>query len=132
MIMAPPIFYLTMFENDRRVVSVSLGDIDFVKFLLFNPEQGDGATAGDMISDIKSKFYKYGYEAAIEFSSGGTFISAWILENEKYVSDIIILLKEEDSLIGLGLSGRLNGRAITDFASGIDYDDLKDLGNFSF
>ena len=57
-----------------------------------------------------------------------------MLENEEFVSDLMLLISEENNLVGLGLSGRLDGKSLAAFASDIDYDDLIGLSgdNFSF
>ena len=132
MIKVPPVLFLTMMQGGNGPDSLALGDIDFVKFLLFSPDQAPNSSSSDIMGSIREDFYRFGYETAVEFSSGGTFLSAWVLENKDYVSDIVILVKEGDGLVGLGLSGRLNGKAVASFASGIDYDSLRDMGNFTF
>ena len=134
MIKLPPGLFLNMLNTNDEIDTEEIGNVEYVKLLMFDESNSNSLTSKEMIDDIKSKFDKYGYEMAIEFYSGGTGISAYMLQDDEYVSDLLVLISEKNSLIGLGLSGKLDGSSILEFASDLDYNDLKGLssGSFSF
>lgn len=134
MIKLPPALFLKMIDNGSDIETGSLGNIDYVKLLMFDQQNSKSLTSKQLTGDIKDKFDKYGYELVIEFYNGGTGISAYMLQKEEFVSDLMLLISEENNLVGLGLSGRLDSKSLAAFASDIDYDDLIGLSgdNFSF
>jgi hypothetical protein len=82
-----------------------------------------------MYGKISGKLADYEYENLIGFNSGKVFISAYVLENVDYISDLMIVFRENESLACLGLSGRLKGEEIMQFASEIEYNRLRDFVN---
>ena len=134
MIKLPPGLFLNMIDKGTEVETKELGNIDYVKLLMFDEQNSKSLSSREIVGDIKEKFNKYGYDMAIEFYSSGTGISAYILEKEEYVSDLMLLISQENSLVGLGLSGRLDTKSIVKFASEVDFDDLQELstGSISF
>lgn len=135
MLKLPPAVFLGMVESETEQGDDQLGNVDFVKVLFFDETKASNRDAGDMLSEIKEKFDRYGYEMAIQFSSSGSDISAYLLENDGFVSDLMVIVNGDDGLIGLGLSGKLDGNALMKFASEVDYNDfdsLIDLDTFTF
>ncbi len=132
MIKLPPGLFLGMIEGETEVSSDDLGNVDYVKLMMFNEENSKKLTSKELSGRIREKFDKYGYELAIDFASGGTSISAYILENEDYVSDLMVLVSEKSNVITLGLSGKLDSESLMKFASEIDYDDLSSFSSGSF
>jgi hypothetical protein len=134
MLKLPPALFLKLIDTGTDAQTSGLGNIDYVKLLFFDQQKSSSITSKQLSRDIKEKFGKYGYEMAIEFSNGGTGISAYMLQKEDFVSDLMLLISEENNLVGLGLSGRLDSKSLMEFASEIDYKDLAGLssGNISF
>lgn len=129
MIKLPPRLFLGLVEGETGTSTDNLGSVDLVKLMIFDESASDKRSSRELAEELSAKFDKYGYELAIDFASGGTAISAYVLENEEYVSDLMIIINEKESLIGLGLSGKLDSQSLMKFASEIDYDDLKDLSS---
>lgn len=130
MLKLPPALFLGMIESESGLDEAAVGNIDFVKLLMFDESKATNRSSEDILKEIRDKFDKYGYEMAIQFSSSGNDISAYILDNEDYVSDLMIVINGDEGVVGLGLSGRLDGRALMNFASEVDYDDLSGLIDF--
>ncbi|GEM_PF-1069943 len=127
MIKLPPSLFLGMVGSETELNKDQLGNVDFVKLLVFDEAKAASRTSIDIVKEIRQKFDRFGYEMAIQFSSSGNDVSAYILENEDYVSDIMVLINSADGVLGLGISGKLDGKALMNFASEIDYDDLSDI-----
>jgi hypothetical protein len=135
MVKLPPSLFVGMLDSESNISDDQFGNIDFVKVLVFDETRAAGRLSADLLGEIRSKFDRFGYEMAIQFSSSGNDISAYMLENEDYVSDIMVLVKNHEGVIGLGISGRLDGQALMNFASEVDYDDMSefiDLGSLPF
>lgn len=127
MVKLPPALFLGMMDSEAEFRKEDLGNVDFVKLLVFDEAKAISRTSVEMISEIRQKFDKYGYEMAIQFSSSGNDISVYVLENEDFVSDLMVLINSGDGVLGLGISGRLDGQALMNFASEVDFDDLSDI-----
>jgi len=128
MLKLPPSLFMGIMDNEAGPGKEELGKVNLVKLMFFDENKAGGEREpGDIHNEIIRKFDRYGYEMALQFSSSGTNISAYMLENEEYVSDIMVVLNGDEGLIGLGLSGRLDGRALMDFALNMDYQELGDL-----
>lgn len=135
MIKLPPSLFIGMLDSEAVLNDEQLGNIEYVKLLVFDEAQAEGKLSSDIVSEIKGKFDKFGYDLAIQFSNSGNDISAYVLENEDYVSDLMLLVKSQEGVLGLGISGRLDGKALMNIASEIDYNDLSgiiDTGSFPF
>ncbi|HUS86524.1 MAG TPA: DUF4252 domain-containing protein [Bacteroidales bacterium] len=129
MIKLPPSLFLGMINSGtgKDVDSNEIGNVDFVKVMVFDQSEAGGKTTGELFGEISNKFSSFGYEMIIRINSGGSDISAYILEKDPFVSDLMLIIREDKSLTGIGLSGRLDSKAILNFASEIDFDDLKGL-----
>lgn len=127
MVKLPPALLLGMMDSESDFNREDLGNVDFVKLLVFDEAKAASRTSAEMLNEIRQKFDKYGYEVAIQFSSSGNDISAYVLENEDYVSDLMVLVNSGDGVFGLGISGRLDGKALMNFASEVDFDDLSGI-----
>lgn len=128
MVKLPPALFLGLIGmNSDNINKEEMGDIDLVKFLVYSQENNTADETDHMLQQITAKILDFEYENIIAFNSSDAFVSAYILENEDYVSDLMLLLRENNSLICLGLSGKLDGEAITNFASGIEYNKLRDF-----
>jgi len=127
MLKLPSGLFLGLIEGETEVATDDIGNVDYVKLLMFDQENSKKLTAELLAKKIREKFNKYGYELALDFASGGTSASAYILENKEYVSDLMVLVSEKSNIICLGLSGKLDSKSLMKFASEIDYDDLSSL-----
>jgi hypothetical protein len=123
----PPVLFLGLLGiGGDDIDSDSLGDINYVKLMVHSPEEeNDSGKKQDVFFRLKTAFSESEYENVGAYSSGSTFVSAYLLEDEDYVSDIMILIKEGSSLVCLGLSGKINGEAVLGFASELEYDKLR-------
>jgi len=127
MIKLPPGLFLGMLNSESGQDETELGNIDYVKLLVFDETRAMDRDSDDIISEIREKFDRFGYEMAIQFSNSGNDISAYLLENEDYVTDLMIVINSDEGVLGLGLSGKLDGGALMNFASEIDYSDLRGI-----
>lgn len=128
MVKLPPALFLGLvgMESDN-INKEEMGDIDLVKLLVYSRENNSVDDTDQMLQRITSKMRNFEYENILAFNSSDAFVTAYILDNEDYVSDLMLLLKENNSLICLGLSGKLNGKEIFKFATQIEYDKLRDF-----
>lgn len=130
MVKLPPALFLKLTAmDDGDMNSEKMGDINFVKMLIYSRENDTDSDRDNMFLRISGKLADYEYENIFGFNSGKAFLSAYILENEEYVSDLMILFRENESLVCLGLSGRLEGEEILKFASEIEYNKLRNFIN---
>jgi hypothetical protein len=127
MIKMPPALFLGMLNAGSETDNVELGNIDFIKLMVFDESKSTAKSSGDILKEIINKFDHYGYEMTIQFSSGGSDISAYLLDNGDFISDLMIVINGEDGLVGLGLSGNLDGKALMELASTVDYEELMGL-----
>lgn len=104
-----------------------LGHIEIVKLLIFDAAKSKSKTAGNITDEIYGKFSDFGYELVISVSSGGTNFAAYILDRGDFVSDMMAIISDKESVTGIGLSGRLDAGSIADFASEMDYARLKEI-----
>ena len=128
MVKLPPALFLGLvgMESDN-INKEEMGDIDLVKLLVYSRENNSEDDTDHMLQRITGKINDFEYENILGFNSSDAYVSAYILENEDYVSDLMLLLKENNSLVCLGLSGKLNGEEIFKFATKIEYDNLRDF-----
>lgn len=131
MIKLPPGLFLGMLSmGDGCDIDPSdIGDIDMVKVMIFDQNKAANRTSGELIDEIKGKFDKFGYEMIIQLNSSGSDISAYILENGEDVTDLMVLVNEGSTMIGMGLSGKLDARSIMKFASEVDYEQFRGFIN---
>jgi len=136
MIKLPPGLFLGLIEGETDAPTKDFGNVDFVKLMMFDESKTTKQSSRELASEMRDKFDKYGYELAVDYSSGGTSISAYMLEDKDIVSDLMILVSEKTNVIGLGISGKLDSESLLKFASEVDYSDLKGLSSsgldFSF
>lgn len=139
MIKLPPALLLGMIESEAKSQggpaggSVDdFGDIDFVKVMMFDEDAAGNRNTDGLVAELKERFDRYGFEMALSFSGNGAEVSAFMLEDKDgSVSDIMVLVRNNEGLLGLGLSGSLDGKALLTFASGIDTRNLQDLTSFN-
>jgi len=130
MVKLPPALFMKLIGMESTDVDAeAMGNIKLVKLLVYSRENDSDRERASLYEKISGKLADYNYENLIGFTSGKVFISVYILENEEYVSDLMILFRENESLACLGLSGRLKGEEIMQFASEIEYDRLRDFVN---
>ena len=128
MVKLPPALFMNLIGMEKSNIDTeAMGNIKLVKLLIYSRENDTENERADMYEKISGKLSDYKYENLIGFNSGKVFISAYILENEDYVSDLMIMFRENESLGCLGLSGRLKGEEIMQFASEIEYNRLRDF-----
>lgn len=125
----PPMLFLGLLGvSGDNVDSEKLGDIDYVKLMIHSPEEESRENVeSSVFTRLKTSFSESAYENVVGYSSGSTYVSAYLLEKEEYVSDLMILFKEGNSVVCLGLSGKINGDAIVGLASEIEYEKLRDF-----
>ncbi|MDT8400934.1 MAG: DUF4252 domain-containing protein [Bacteroidales bacterium] len=130
MVKLPPALFLKLTGmGGNESSSEDMGNVDLVKLLIYSRENDTESDRDHMYDRISGKLIDYQYENIFGFNSDQAFISAYILENDEYVSDLMILFRESESLACLGLSGRLNGEEILKFAAGIEYNKLRNFIN---
>lgn len=117
----------TLTDTSKNFSSKDIGDIDMVKLMLFDSSKSESQSAADFSGDIFSMFSDFGYEPLVTLSSGGTSMAAYVLEDKGYVSDLMVVIRENESVIGIGLTGKLNAESILSFASEVDYTRVNDL-----
>lgn len=128
MIKLPPVLFMKLIGMEEESIDPDkLGNVDLVKLMIYSREDANADDVDDMLGSLKEEFRSYQYENLLGFNSGGAFMTVYMLENEEYVSDVMILFKESNSLACLGLSGKLNGKEIFKFATEIEYNKLKDF-----
>ncbi|MDZ7738683.1 MAG: DUF4252 domain-containing protein [Bacteroidales bacterium] len=128
MVKLPPAMFMSLIGMDSNEIEKDeIGDINFVKLLVYSRENNDAAETDKMLQRLNGKMSEFEYENIMALNSGKTYVSAYILENEDYVSDFMLILKENDSLVCLGLSGKLDGRQLFKFATEIEYDKFQDF-----
>jgi len=128
MVKLPPALFLKLLDIERNNTrDEDLGDINMVKLLIYSRENDTEDDRKKMYGRIRDKLTDYEYENIFGFNSSTSYISAYILENEDYVTDLMIVFKEDNSLACLGLSGRINGEEVLKFASEMEYNKLRDF-----
>lgn len=128
MVKLPPAMFMGLIGMDSNEIEKDeIGDIDFVKLLVYSRENNEPGETDKMLQRLNGKMSEFEYENILGLNSGKTYASAYILENDEYVSDFMLILKENDSLICLGLSGKLDGRQLFKFATEIEYDKFQDF-----
>ncbi|MEE4215235.1 MAG: DUF4252 domain-containing protein [Bacteroidales bacterium] len=130
MVKLPPALFMNLIGMEKSNIDTeAMGNIKLVKLLIYSRENDTDSERADMYGKISGKLADYEYENLIGFNSGKVFISAYVLENVDYISDLMIVFRENESLACLGLSGRLKGDEIMQFASEIEYNRLRDFVN---
>ncbi len=128
MIKLPPDLFMGMIGMDKEDIDKDkIGDIDLVKLLVFSRENNTKDDTDHMLGRLTDKMNDFEYENILGFNSSDAYVSAYILDNEDYVSDLMLLLRGSNSLICLGLSGKLDGQEIFNFATQIEYRKLRDF-----
>lgn len=129
MIKLPPALFLGMLslEEQGDMDPSDIGDIDMVKIMIFDQNKATNRTSDELIDEIKRKFDRFGYEMIIQFKNSDADISAFILENDENVTDLMVLVNEGSTMIGMGLSGELDAGSIMNFASEVDYEQFRGL-----
>lgn len=128
MVKLPPAMFMGLIGMDSNDIEKDeIGDINFVKLLVYSRENNDPGETDKMLQRLNGKMRDFEYENILGLNSGKTYASAYILENDDYVSDFMLILKENDSLICLGLSGKLDGRQLFKFATEIEYDKFQNF-----
>lgn len=124
----PPLLFLGLLGiSSDETQTDQLGDIDYVKLLIYGKEGAEEADAQEVLSRLQENFDEFEYENVMGMTSSGTFISAYILNDEEYISDLMVIIKEDKSLVCLGLSGKLNGNEVFNFATELEYDKLRNF-----
>ena len=124
----PPALFMGLIGMEAEDIDKEkMGDIDLVKLLVYSRENSTDDDTNQILHRITGKMNDFEYENILGFNSSDAYVSAYILENEDYVSDLMLLLRQDNSLICLGLSGKLDGQAIFDFATQIEYKKLRDF-----
>jgi hypothetical protein len=103
-----------------------LGDIEIVKVLVFDQKSAKKMTLSEVSGIITAKLTGMGYEELLQVSASGIATTAFLLDNGQYISDLMVVITEGESIIGIGLSGRLDINTISKFASGFDYSIIKE------
>lgn len=128
MVKLPPALFMGLIGMEGEEINKEeMGDIELVKLLVYSRENASEEDTNHMLQRINGKINDFSYENIIGFNSGTTFISAYVLEDEDYVSDLMVVMKESGSLACLGLSGKLDGKEIFNFATQIEYNKLRDF-----
>jgi hypothetical protein len=128
MVKLPPALFMGLIGMEAEDIDKEkMGDIDLVKLLVYSRENNSDEDTDHMLHRITGKMNDFKYENILGFNSSDTYVSAYILENEAYVSDLLLLLRENNSLICLGLSGKLDEQEIFNFATDIEYHKLRDF-----
>jgi len=128
MVKVPPALFMGLIGMEAEDIDrEKMGDIDLVKLLVYSRENNSDDDTDRMLHRITGKLNDFEYENILGFNSSDAYVSAYILENENYVSDLMLLLRENNSFVCLGLSGKLDGQAIFDFATQIEYRKLRDF-----
>jgi len=131
MIRLPPALFLGILSMEEQgdIDPSDIGDIDMVKLMVFDQKKATNRTSDELIDEIKRKFDRYGYEMIIQFNNSDADISAYILENDENVTDLMVLVNEGSTMIGMELSGKLDARSIMKFASEVDYEQFRGFIN---
>jgi len=125
MVKLPPALFLSLTgAGDANYDAEEMGDINFIKLLVYSQENNTREDVDNMFGRVNLKMSEFAYENILGFNSGAAYISAHILENEDYVSDLMLVMREGESLVCLGVSGELDGKKLFEFASRMDYDKL--------
>jgi len=128
MIKLPPDLFMGLIGMEKEDIDKDkIGNIELVKLLVYSRENNSKEDTDQMMGRITGKMNDFEYENIIGFNSSDAYVSAYILENEDYVSDLMLLVRESNSLICVGLSGKLDGQEIFNFAKQIEYRKLRDF-----
>lgn len=128
MVKLPPALFMSLIGMEaENIDKEKMGNIDLVKLLVYSRENNSEEDTKRMLQRITGKMNDLEYENILGFNSSDAYVTAYILENENYVSDLMVLLRENNSLLCLGLSGKLDGQEIFNFATQIEYRKLRDF-----
>ncbi|HCC69563.1 MAG TPA: hypothetical protein DEQ09_00185 [Bacteroidales bacterium] len=128
MVKLPPALFMALIGMEGNDIDTEdIGEINLVKLLVYSRENSTEEDTNEMMRRIKGKMNDFEYENILGFNSSNAYVSVYILDNEEYVSNLMILFKENESLVCMGLSGKLNGKEVFKFANRVEYDKLRNF-----
>jgi hypothetical protein len=127
MIKLPPALFLALLQKNENVPDLSIDNIDLVRFLTFN-KTGSNNLAGKLIlKEITSDLDGLKFEDLLRYSKSGYEVVVKILETGEYISDLIVIINDNENPMVVGVSGKFKTDDITRLASEIDFNSFKGI-----
>jgi hypothetical protein len=127
MLKLPPSMFLLLLQKYSNVPDVSFDGLDLVKLMKYNKTESNGFNGTQIINNISSELRELQLEDLLQYSQSGNEVIVKIFEKDDYISDLIILMNDNESVTMIGISGKMEIDDITKLASEIDFKSLKEI-----
>jgi hypothetical protein len=123
----PPTLFLLLLQKYNAVQDVSFDGVEFVRLMKYNKTESNGFEGQKIISKITSELEELQFEDLLRYSQSGNEVIVKVFEKDDNISDLIILMNDNESVTMIGISGKMKIDDITKLASEIDFKSLNEI-----
>lgn len=123
----PPTLFKVYLEKYENVPEISFENVKVIRYMVVDKTETDIPNKPTMVNDINSELDLLKFEDLLRYSESGNETIVRILDNGNYISDLMILVNDNGSLMMIGISGQMKMEDITNLASKIDFTSLKGI-----
>jgi len=115
-------------EEDRELKEI-LRKMDFIKVMILDEKKTRSSNKDQILQEFDQKLAESNFEDILLVNDGKQTIKIKIREEEGYIREMMILITEEDSFLGLSLVGKISLDQLSSVARSVDIEDFMDMSN---
>jgi len=115
-------------EEDRELKEI-LRKMDFIKVMILDEKKTKSSNKDQILQEFDQKLAESNFEDILLVNDGKQTIKIKIREEEGYIREMMILITEEDSFLGLSLVGKISLDQLSSVARSVDIEDFMDMSN---
>lgn len=106
----PPVLFRVVMSlsDENRIESKELLDkVEVIKVLFFQESENTNLTVSELKSKVDENLKEFEYNLLTRIAEENTDISIYVIDKEKVIREVLVLMESDDEYIGLNLVGTL-------------------------
>jgi len=116
-------------EEENRELKETLRKMDFIKVMILDEKKTKSSNKNQILQEFDQKLAESNFEDILLVNDGQQTIKIKIREQECLICEMMILITEEDSFLGLSLVGKISLDQLSSVAKSIDIEDFMGMSN---
>jgi hypothetical protein len=125
----PGLIGIFLDEEENRELKETLREMDFIKVMILDEKKAKSKDKVRILQEFDQKLKENDFEDLLLFNEGTQMIKIKIREQEDFIHEMMILITEEDSFLGLSLVGKISLDRLSSIAKSIDIGDFMEMSN---
>jgi hypothetical protein len=123
----PPVLFLTLLQKYGNAPDLSIENLEIVRIMVYNKTSSNNLDTSPIMKEIITELDGLKFEDLLRYSGSGDEGIIKIHDTGVYISDLMFLINNAESLLLIGISGKMETSNIMQLATEIDFKSFKEF-----